>query len=141
MKISRDVILDLLPLYQSGEASEATKALVETWMAEHPNEANLIERSMSLELPEDLPVAKENREMNVLAQTKFYLKLRGFLFGAAIFSSCMPFAFGDTSFDNVEGVHWLWQDNPMIAFGFAGLALVLWTAYLLISKRLKVTGL
>ena len=34
--IDRDIILDLLPLYRAGLGSAKTRALVETWLSEHP---------------------------------------------------------------------------------------------------------
>jgi len=141
MQISRDVILDLLTLYQVNEASEDTKILIKTWLAEHPEDADRFKRSQSLILPETLPPTKGNHEMTALAKTKFYLRMRTFLFASAIFMSCMPFAFGDTSFDDVEGIHWLWLNNPTIAVAFATLAITLWIAYFILSKKLKVTGL
>jgi hypothetical protein len=36
MKVEREVIIDLLPAYFSGEASAATRALVEEYFREHP---------------------------------------------------------------------------------------------------------
>ena len=35
MTIDRDIILDLLPLCQSGLASESSRRLVEAWLSEH----------------------------------------------------------------------------------------------------------
>jgi len=37
MKVEREVIIDLLPAYLSGEASTATRALVEEYFREHPD--------------------------------------------------------------------------------------------------------
>src|SRR5215475_5518254 len=37
MKVEREVIIDLLPAYFSGEASAATRALVEAYFREHPD--------------------------------------------------------------------------------------------------------
>jgi hypothetical protein len=37
MKLEREVIIDLLPAYFSGEASKATQALVEEYFREHPD--------------------------------------------------------------------------------------------------------
>ena len=38
MTIDREIILDLMPLYRSGLASEPSRRLVEAWLAEHPSE-------------------------------------------------------------------------------------------------------
>lgn len=141
MELSRDVILDLLPLYRANEASLASKNLVEAWLANHPDEAQRIEHSLALDLPTEAPDPRERLEMAALAKTKFYLKWRAFLFATAIFTTCLIFAFGDTSFDQVEGVHWLWQENPKIAIILGGVSAFLWLVYFRLSKRLKVTGL
>ena len=45
MKITRDVITDLLPVYLSGEASADTKALVELFLKDDPEFAKLIEEN------------------------------------------------------------------------------------------------
>ena len=41
MKIDREVIIDLLPVYFSGDASEATKTLVQEYFRENPEEERL----------------------------------------------------------------------------------------------------
>jgi len=38
MTIDREIILDLMPLYRSGLASEPSRRLVEDWLSEHPSE-------------------------------------------------------------------------------------------------------
>ena len=38
MTIDREIILDLMPLYRSGLASEPSQRLVEAWLSEHPAE-------------------------------------------------------------------------------------------------------
>jgi hypothetical protein len=43
MEITRSVILDLLPLYQSGEASADTRAIVEEYLRRDPTLQRLIE--------------------------------------------------------------------------------------------------
>jgi hypothetical protein len=37
MTVSEDVIFDLLPIYRSGLASPGTQALVQEWLAAHPD--------------------------------------------------------------------------------------------------------
>jgi len=38
MTIDREIILDLMPLYRSGLASQPSRKLVEAWLGEHPAE-------------------------------------------------------------------------------------------------------
>jgi anti-sigma factor RsiW len=56
MEITRDVILDLLPLYLAGEVSADTRALVENYVKTDPELAHLVERSVAIELSKDIPV-------------------------------------------------------------------------------------
>ena len=56
MEITRNVILDLLPLYLAGEASEDTRILVKKYLQSDPQLAELAERSAAMELSEDIPL-------------------------------------------------------------------------------------
>ena len=56
MAVTRDVILDLLPLYLADEVSADTRALVEKWLESDPELAEVAEQSAAIELPEDFPV-------------------------------------------------------------------------------------
>ena len=63
MEITRNVILDLLPLYLADEASADTRALVENYLESDPALAKLAERSAMTDLLEDVPIPliKENQ--------------------------------------------------------------------------------
>jgi hypothetical protein len=63
MKITRNVILDLLPLYLAGEVSADTRALVEKFLETDSELANVAKKLSSLEKPEDIPgpVSQDNR--------------------------------------------------------------------------------
>jgi hypothetical protein len=50
MKITRDVVTDLWPLYLSGEASPDTKALVDAFLAGDPEFARLLKENGSRSL-------------------------------------------------------------------------------------------
>jgi hypothetical protein len=56
MEITRDVILDLLPLYLADEVSADTRTLVEKYLETDPELANIAEKSATLELPKDIPI-------------------------------------------------------------------------------------
>jgi hypothetical protein len=56
MEITRNVILDLLPLYLADEVSADTRTLVEKYLENDPELASIAEQSAALELPEDIPV-------------------------------------------------------------------------------------
>jgi anti-sigma factor RsiW len=56
MEITRDVILDLLPLYLAGEASDDSRALIERYLETDPALAKIAEQSTENALTEDIPV-------------------------------------------------------------------------------------
>ncbi len=56
MEVTRNVILDLLPLYLADEVSPDTRSLVEAYLTTDPELAKLAEKSGSLELEQETPV-------------------------------------------------------------------------------------
>ena len=62
MKITRNVILDLLPLYLAGEVSADTRTLVREYLETDPELAEIGKRS-AMDLPNDIPIPliKENK--------------------------------------------------------------------------------
>ena len=56
MEITRNVILDLLPLYLAGEVSADTRALIETYLETDPELAKVARQPAAMELPVDIPV-------------------------------------------------------------------------------------
>jgi hypothetical protein len=55
-EITRDVILDLLPLYLADEVSADTRTLVEKFLESDPELLEIAEKSAAMELPEDIPI-------------------------------------------------------------------------------------
>ena len=87
MEITRDVILDLLPLYQAGEVSGDTRVLVEKYLETDPELAAAARDLATTELPDDIPVpiTKEDK-MEALNEAKKRM-LIGTIILAAIISS------------------------------------------------------
>jgi len=56
MKITRNVILDLLPLYQANEVSTDTHALIEKYLETDPELANVAKQLAAVERAGDVPV-------------------------------------------------------------------------------------
>jgi hypothetical protein len=56
MKITKNIILDLLPLYSAKEVSADTRALVEKYLKTDPELANVAKQLEGLEKPGDIPV-------------------------------------------------------------------------------------
>lgn len=127
MKITRDVITDLLPLYLSGEASEDTRALVEAYLRQDPEFEQLTRQSQTQldGLGVTIPTARQEKE--ALMRVKRILRLRSILLGVAMFCSMMPLA----SVGNSEqGLTWaLIRDLPLVAVVFVVAAVMAWGAY------------
>jgi len=69
MNITRNVILDLLPLYAAGEVSTDTRALVEKYLETDPDLANVARQMGSLEKPKEIPVTL-SQEVKLAAYRK-----------------------------------------------------------------------
>lgn len=96
MKVTRDVMNDLLPAYFSGEASKDTRTLVEEYFRENPEFERAARGSArSLEtLQETVTVApeaeKEKRDLEKVHKAMWRRKL---IFGMALFFTLAPLAF------------------------------------------------
>ena len=77
MNISRDVILDLLPLYLAEEASGDTRALVEAYLETDPQLAETVKTSAAANLPADIPIPLSTEDqMETFKETKRQLLQR-----------------------------------------------------------------
>jgi hypothetical protein len=110
MKITLDVITDLLPVYLADEASNDTRALVDEFLKENPNYAKLIAEPGIQLIQPAINITKET-EMLTLNATRTLLRKRSLFMGFAIFFTCFAFAF---TFDH-NGLHWLWTESPIKA--------------------------
>ena len=120
MKITRDVITDLLPVYLAREASQDTRDLVEAFLKDDPGFAKLVEEQEA-PLPESQIKIPKDTEMQTLTATRTLLRKRSIFLGIAIFFTCFAFAF---TFDR-SGLHWLWTQSPLSAL--INLVLGKWT--------------
>jgi hypothetical protein len=138
MKVTREVILDLLPLYLSGEASQDSIKLVEEFIESNPEFAKQVKSSSNNLFPNNISSPqKKELEMKSLIKTKRMIKLRSYLLGFSIFFTVVPF-----SFLSIEGkMYWLLLEAPKSAMVYAFFAGIFWIAYFITQKRLQVTGL
>jgi len=76
MEITKNVILDLLPLYLADEISEDTRTLVEKYLDTDKELADLANQSAAMELPGDVPVSlTEEDKMKTYKKTRWLLFL------------------------------------------------------------------
>lgn len=115
MKVTRNVVNDLLPLYEAGEASEDSRALVEEFLRDNPETQREISGRSALAdslANQPVPSLDPNLERTTLERTRRYIRTRNILVGLAIALWVVPFTF---TF-GPDGVRWIvWRDNPILA--------------------------
>ena len=132
MKITRDVITDLLPVYLAGEASEDTQRLVDEFLQADPEFAELVAKQNKPLEKTNINLSKEN-EMKTLQDTRSLLKKRSYYLAFTIFFLLLPAAFTFGS----NGFHWMWADTPINIAIFIVVGIFNGVQYWRLSQRLK----
>lgn len=136
MTITRDIVTDLLPLYAAGEVSADSRAAVEAMLRD---DAGLRRLADALASGAAATAAGEpTAERVALSRTKTLLRLRSWLLAAACFFTGLPFSI---AVDDHGWRNWLFRDTPSVGVAFLVVAAGLWIAFVVVSRRLKVTGL
>lgn len=139
MKINRDVIFDLLPLYVSGEASPATRTLVEEYVSQDPELLQELRRLKETD-PLALPILSVPPElaMRSLRRTKTLLAWQRWLFGPAMFFSLVSLSFEiNIAGGRIREFHLLIRDSPLLASSLA-IGICCWIAYFTIRHHLSL---
>jgi ferric-dicitrate binding protein FerR (iron transport regulator) len=131
MNITKDVIIDLYPLYAERECSSDTRALVEAYLQRNPQDAEELRQTMGAKLPATPPSARNLEEMKSFREARRRVRSRAVLMGLAIFFSLCPFSV----FTDGKRTHWLLLDSPGAACIYGGIGMVLWIAYIIMRKR------
>ena len=143
MNVTREVILDLLPLYLSGEASPATRALVEEYMKQDAELAQRIRLQWADNFAKVVPSAlPPDLELRSLRRTRSLLALQRWLFGFGIFFAAISLS-NESSFEgaHLKEFHFLLRDYP-VEFGICVvLGLACWIAYFTLRRRLRTTAM
>jgi hypothetical protein len=127
MNITRPVIVDLWPLYASGEASAETRALVEAFLHGDPELAQQLRREPVLQVHAG-PLSPDH-EARALASTRRRLRgLPWLLFLSMMFSMS---AFGRIVADTS------WDVSPRNFIVVASMAVACWTAYFVSLWRMR----
>jgi hypothetical protein len=135
MRVTREVIKDLWPVYEAGEASAETSALVEEFLRGDPELASLLRRAGEVTVPA-APALPADHQRRALAQTQRLVRRGQWLQGVALFFTLLPLAGVHTS-----SVRWaLWWDFPAGAAASLVVAATTWIAYVRHRRRLRVAG-
>jgi anti-sigma factor RsiW len=130
MKITRDVVQDLLTVYLSGEATADTRALVEEWLKTDADLAIQVDEARRADLP-PVSAPAPSVEQRALARTKRGLRLRAITLGVAIYVSTLPLTvtFNRHGFQGLMIQDW-WERILLLA-----IAAGLWVAYFRMTRR------
>jgi hypothetical protein len=126
MNVTREVIKDLLPLYQEGEVSADTRRLVEEYLA---GDAELRDQmALSACGPERLRVwAEIDQSLATLARTKLALRRQKWLQFFALLLTLAPL----TSYGSGGQLKFMvLRDAPLSLIPLWGGAAILWAFYL-----------
>ena len=138
MNVTREVILDLLPVYLAGEASPATRALVEEYLKQDAELAQSIRLQYADNFAGAVPSAlPPDLELRSLRRTRRLLGLQRWLFGFGIFFVAISLS-NQSSFEggHLKQFHFLLRDYP-VEFGICVvLGVACWIAYFAIRRRL-----
>ncbi len=86
MEITRNVILDLLPLYSAKEVSSDTRALVEKYLKTDPELANVTKQLEAMEKPQSIPVPlSQDDKMKAYRKARRKNHLHTIFYAGAIF--------------------------------------------------------
>jgi anti-sigma factor RsiW len=144
MKITRDVITDLLPAYEDHEASADTRALVEEFLAQDPAFARDLDASRRQDFSRQPPATglpmtvSPDHAQRTLAQTKAMIARRTWLFAIALTCTLVPLSL---SFDAGHITWMMVRDVPRVAALYWTAGALCWGALALTNRRLRTTGL
>lgn len=127
MTVTRSVIVDLWPVYSSGDASDDTRSLVDAFLRDDPEFARqLTEKAV---IPDATPALPPDAETE--AFVRVHRRLRGYpvLLNLAILFSC--FAFGRIVSDTS------WDVSPRNFIVTALIAVAFWIAFLVSLWRMR----
>jgi hypothetical protein len=127
MKITRDVISDVWPVYAANEASADTRALVDDFLANDPEFARTLRTAV--ELPAVTVSPSDEQERKAFTRTRDLVRggrgLRGLRLIALVFT---VFAFKRLLTDVA------WVHPPTLFIADATAAVVSWTVYALLLR-------
>ena len=140
MNVTRDVIVDLLPVYVGGEASADTRALVEEFLKHDAELARRVRGEWSGQISADSqPDLPPDLELKALGRTRRTLvRLRWLLAFAILFTSVafsLSIERGRATGSTVR--LFLFEQSPAVWVACVLLAAGCWTGYFVTRQRLK----
>ena len=138
MKVTRDVVLDLLPLYLAGEASADTRALVEAYLATDPELAARVRRG-DFDLLGNVPNAvPPELEMRALRRTRARLAWQRWLLALGVGLAAVGLSVRITRQPGqATAVGLALGDHPVALAACLLAAAACWAGYLVLRRRFE----
>jgi len=134
MNMTKDIINDLIPLYVAHECSADTRALVEEYLQQNPQQADELRRMMNTPFPGAPLSAQGLDEVRAFREARRRLRRRSTLMALAIFFSLAPLSF----FSNGGRTWWMLRDAPGSALAYAVIAAVFWVCFAADRRRSQI---
>ena len=128
---------DLASLYLAGEASEATRSLIQRRLSADAGFAGKLsaaEQSPPLGSVPAVKPATADPAIAALRRTREYLLLRTIFLAMAIAFSLLPFT---VVFRHGAVQFFLWRDLPGAAYGSLGVAAASWSAWYVMHRQVR----
>jgi anti-sigma factor RsiW len=142
MNVTQEVIVDLLPVYLSGEASPATRSLVEEFLKQDAEFAQRIRRQWAESFAKLAPSAPPPElELRSFRRARRLLHIQKWLLGIGIgfFATALSFRVSSVG-GRLQGPYFLLLDDPLAFNSCMALGLACWIAYFIIRRRLRATA-
>jgi hypothetical protein len=139
MKMTDEVMNDLLTVYLAGEASADTRVLIENHARQSPAFASKLDAAAALSLV-DVPQSgpSNDLELRALAQTRQFIFLRTLFWASGLLFTLLPLVF---TFDE-RGVQFLVLGrHPGLVWSFWSIAAASWVACYVMHRQVRQAGL
>jgi hypothetical protein len=139
MNVPDEVMDDRLTVYLAGEASAATRALIESHARQNPAFASKLEAVGTLSLGGELPRERSrDLELRALAETRRFILLRTIFLACGVLFTLLPLVF---TFDE-RGVEFLILGRqPGLVWAFWSISVASWTACYVMNRQIRPSGL
>jgi hypothetical protein len=134
LNVTRDVVADLWPLYESGEATADTRTLVDEFLANDPAFATTLRATPPVN-PAEPPGAPEAK-LAALKRTRDLVQGNAWLRGLRLFALVMTVFAIKRILDDTS-----WDVSPRVFIADASMATIAWTAYGVLVARYRKRAL
>jgi hypothetical protein len=134
MQVTRDIVIDLLPLYQSGEASKESRAAIEEFLRKDPSLAQMASQDPGTIVP---ATGASELERRTITRTRAAIRRRSWILAAAIWFTLLPFTF---AFRGGQITFFMLRDQPTSAL-FLLVGAIMWVQYARMTRSIRTAGL